>query len=224
MKIICIINDLDNNCWGPYKKNLLWLQGSLKDFKTTFSHSWFINNIKVFGWKSRGISLVAHGASTVTVLGSEQGSDLPVHLCNHFRPLHVTSTSAWWMSGHAVLFNTVVHYSPAWERCCCKHEKLCAKKTRVLGITWLSIELTAIRDGTRKWMTRSEKGLLWDELTFERVPFSSTKRGALFFSGGGSDSLLHRQQKRLWKRPLLRGFFEGGTWEAPGTEQERRNI
>ena len=73
-------------------------------------------------------------------------------------------------------------------------------------------------------MTRSEKGLLGDELTFERVPFSSTKRGALLFSGGGSDSLLHRQQKRLWKRPLLRGFFEGGTWEAPGTEQERRNI
>lgn len=75
-------------------------------------------------------------------------------------------------------------------------------------------------DMTRK----SEKGVLRHELTFERVPFSSTKRGALFFSGGGSDSLLHRQQKRLWKRPLLRGFFEGGTWEAPGTEQERRNI
>lgn len=162
-------------------KKLLQLQGSLKDFKTTFSHSWFINNIKVFGWKSRGISLVAHAASTVTVLGSEQGSDLPVHLCNHFRPLHVTSTSAWWMSGHAVLFNTVVHYSPAWERCCCKHEKLCAKKTRVLGITWLSIELTTIRDGTRKWMTRSEKGLFARWTYFWKSPIFFNQEGGIIF-------------------------------------------
>ena len=53
------------------------------------------------------------------------------------------------------------------------------------------------------------------KLTF--VPFSSTKRGALFFSGGGSDSLRHRQQKKLLKRPLLRGFFEEEASLAPGT-------
>lgn len=31
--------------------------------------------------------------------------------------------------------------------------------------------------------------MLRDELTFDRVPFFSTKRGALAFSGSGSDSL-----------------------------------
>ncbi len=66
--------------------------------------------------------------------------------------------------------------------------------------------------------------MLRDELTFDRVPFSSTKRGALFFSGGGSKSLRHRQQKRLWRRPLLRGFFEGETWTATGRAREDETL
>lgn len=36
---------------------------------------------------------------------------------------------------------------------------------------------------------KSERGMLKDELTFDKLPFSSTKRGALLLTGSGSDSL-----------------------------------
>lgn len=45
-------------------------------------------------------------------------------------------------------------------------------------------------------------------LTFEMVPFSSTSSGALLLTGTWSVSSWQRQQKRLWKMPRLRGFFE----------------
>lgn len=54
----------------------------------------------------------------------------------------------------------------------------------------------------------------------ETVPFSSTSRGALLLTGGGSGWSRHRQQKRLEKRPPLLGFLEDREGEEPAEEEE----
>lgn len=114
------------------------------------------------------------------------------------------------------------------ERCSCKHEQLWATKTCFTLHTAVNhAEHMLLKDdkGERELISQeSEKGMLRGELTFDRVPFSSTKRGELFFSGSGSDSLRHRQQKRLSRRPLRRGFLEVETSLAPGTEWDREET
>lgn len=63
-----------------------------------------------------------------------------------------------------------------------------------------------------------------EELTFDKLPFLSTARGVSYFTGIGSDFLLHRQQRRLWRSPLLRAFFEGEAWISPGTWKDREKT
>ena len=58
-------------------------------------------------------------------------------------------------------------------------------------------------------------------LTFVRVPFSSTNRGALLLTGGEAASLLQRQQKRLRKIPRPLGFLDGETAAVPESETHR---
>lgn len=58
-------------------------------------------------------------------------------------------------------------------------------------------------------------GFTW---TLETVPFSSTSRGALLLTGWGSGWSRHRQQKRLEKKPLLRGFLVETAGEEPAGE------
>lgn len=80
-------------------------------------------------------------------------------------------------------FSTLaVHYSPAWERCCRKHEKLCAEKTCVLGITWLSIALTTIKCGKRKWIwrERARKGCCDMNLLLKESRFLQPRGGHYF--------------------------------------------
>lgn len=60
-----------------------------------------------------------------------------------------------------------------------------------------------------------------DERTLESVPFSSTSRGALLLTGGGSGWSRHRQHKRLEKRPRLRGFVEDGEGEEPAEKEQQ---
>lgn len=61
---------------------------------------------------------------------------------------------------------------------------------------------------------------LVNSATLDRVPFSSTKSGALLLTGGGSGWSRHRQQNRLEKRPLLRGFLEDRDGEEPAEDNK----
>lgn len=61
-------------------------------------------------------------------------------------------------------------------------------------------------------------GFTW---ILETVPFSSTSRGALLLTGWGSGWSRHRQQKRLEKKPLLRGFLVETAGEVPAGEEDK---
>lgn len=54
----------------------------------------------------------------------------------------------------------------------------------------------------------------------ETVPFSSTSRGALLLTGGGSGWSRHRQQEKMEKKPPLLGFLEDREGEEPAEEEE----
>lgn len=60
--------------------------------------------------------------------------------------------------------------------------------------------------------------------TLDTVPFSSTSRGALLLTGGGSGWSRHRQQNRLEKRPLLRGFLVDTEGEEPAGDEVRVQL
>lgn len=62
------------------------------------------------------------------------------------------------------------------------------------------------------------------EHTLETVPFSSTSRGALLLTGGGSGWSRHRQQNRLEKRPPLLGFLEERDGEEPRVDKELISV
>lgn len=58
----------------------------------------------------------------------------------------------------------------------------------------------------------------------ETVPFSSTSRGALLLTGGGSGWSRHRQQKRLENRPLLLGLVEDREGDEPAEDEEDNKM
>lgn len=61
--------------------------------------------------------------------------------------------------------------------------------------------------------------MLEEKPTFGKLPFLSITRGvSLFAWGGGSNSWLHRQQKRLCRSPRLLGFRDPEKWTSPGTQ------
>lgn len=64
-------------------------------------------------------------------------------------------------------------------------------------------------------LTGGSSGFTW---TLETLPFSSTSRGALLLTGGGSGWSRHRQQKRLENKPLLRGFLVETEGREPAGE------
>lgn len=61
-------------------------------------------------------------------------------------------------------------------------------------------------------LTGGSSGFTW---TLETVPFSSTSRGALLLTGWGSGWSRHRQQKKLERKPLLRGFWVEAEGKGP---------
>lgn len=65
-------------------------------------------------------------------------------------------------------------------------------------------------------LTGGSSGFTW---TLETVPFSSTSRGALLLTGRGSGWSRHRQQKKLEKKPLLRGFLVEMEGKEPAGEE-----
>lgn len=67
-------------------------------------------------------------------------------------------------------------------------------------------------------LTGGSSGFTW---TLETVPFSSTSRGALLLTGWGSGWSRHRQQKKLEKRPLLRGFLVETEGKEPAGEDAK---
>jgi hypothetical protein len=64
--------------------------------------------------------------------------------------------------------------------------------TQILSESW------ALASGSR----------YWTGVCLGMAPFSSTSRGAPLWAGRGSPSSRQTQQKREWRMPRLRGFWE----------------
>lgn len=60
--------------------------------------------------------------------------------------------------------------------------------------------------------------------TLGMVPFSSTSRGAPLWAGRGSPSSRQTQQKREWRMPRLRGFWETADFWSPEARCECRHT